>query len=94
MNKITDGAFELFKAMARSFNGPSERNTRKWPVGIYEIYQLSAIQAQLTALTNKLSQQSQKGTTLGQIAAFQNQAPESETTYQVENVQFFNNMDY
>ena len=68
MNKTAEEACELYEEMASShYQAPSDRNMGKRVAGVLEMDQLSAIQAQLALLTNKLS--SQKGPTIRQVAA-------------------------
>ena len=70
MNKTAEEATELYEEMATShYQAPSDRNVGRRVAGVLEVDQLSAIQAQLASLTNKLS--SQKGPTMGQVAAIQ-----------------------
>ena len=72
MNKTAEEACELYEEMAAShYQAPSERNLGRRVAGVLEVDKLSSIQAQLASLTNKLS--SQKGPTMGQVAAMQSQ---------------------
>ena len=68
MNKMAEEACDLYEEMATShYQVPSDINFGRRVAGVLEVDQLSAIQAQLASLTNKLS--SQKGPTMGQVAA-------------------------
>ena len=70
MNKMAEEACALYEEMAYShYQAPSDRNIGRRVAGVLEVNQLSAIQTQLASLTNKLS--SQKGPTIGQVAAMQ-----------------------
>ena len=77
------------------YQAPSDRNMGRRVAGILEVDQLSAIQAQLASLTNKLS--SQKGPIMGQVATMeshQKQAQQPEEQFGVEDFQFVRNMNY
>ena len=72
MNKTAEEACDLYEEMVAShYQAPSDRNVGRRVAGVLEVDQLSAIQAQLASLINKLS--SQKGPTMGQVAAMQSQ---------------------
>ena len=73
MNKMAEEAYDLYEEMATShYQAPSDRNMGRKVVGILELDQLSAIQAQIAALTNQLT--NQKGPTMGQVATMHNQS--------------------
>ena len=70
MNKTDEEACDLYEEIASShYQAPLDRNMGRRVVEVLEVDQLYAIQAQLASLTNKLS--SQKGPTMGQVAAMQ-----------------------
>ena len=82
MNKTVEEACDLYEEMASShYQAPSDKNMGRRVVGVLEADQLSAIQAQLSSFTNKLS--CQKGPTMGQVAAMQSHQEEQ---FGVENV--------
>ena len=56
MNKTAEEACDLYEEMASShYQAPSDMNMDRRIAEILEVDQLSAIQAQLASLTNKLS---------------------------------------
>ena len=88
MNKTAEEATELYEEMAAShYQAPSDRNVGRRVARVLEVDQLSTIQPQLASLTNKLS--SQKGPTMGQVAAMQSQqeqASQQEEQFGVKDV--------
>ena len=72
MNKTAEEACQLFEELAKNnYQAPFERALGRKPLGVLEVDQLSAFQAQFVALANQLSQQAQKGPTMGQMAFMQ-----------------------
>ena len=72
MNEMVEEACDLYEEMATShYQAPSDRNIGRRVAGVLEVDQLSAIQAQISSLTNQLA--NQKRPTMGQVAMMQSQ---------------------
>ena len=92
MKKTAKEAYQLFEDLTKNnYQVPSEKVMGRRTASVLEVDRLSAIEAKLAALTNHITQQAQKGSTMGQMAVMQEQASVNEQAFELGNVQYVNN---